>query len=500
MFTEPLDVLLIFTLTTPVIGWVAYKKAYRKIQGIYAALGLSVTIYFLYELHREVARNGIVLIVGQPPFNPPLGACLKIDTGSVFMAFLFAIIGLFATVYSIKYMERDTGLTEYYTLLLGMIAGMMGVVFSGDFFTLFVFWELMCLTSYALVAFRKQRWEPIEAGFKYLIMSAAGSATILLAMSFLYGITGTMNFADLATKLNSATPDGWLYVTLALIIVGFGVKVAIVPFHTWLPDAHSAAPSPISAMLSGVMVPTGAYALIRILILVFGSMQSAWQLTLAVFAVFTMFGGNMMAFLQTDLKRLLAFSTIAQMGYIVFGLSIASLPGLTGGLFHIMNHAIMKTLLFLCAGSFVHRVKTQDLRKLRGIRKTMPLTSMFFLIGAIAIIAVPPFNGFWSEWMILIGGIEAEMIPFSALMLANMIFSVIYYLRAIRMIWFEETTVVSEKAREAPAIMLIPTSILAALCIIIGVYPGPFITVASNAAQALLDVQGYINSILQTVI
>jgi len=165
-----------------------------------------------------------------------------------------------------------------------------------------------------------------------------------------------------------------------------------------------------------------------------------------------------------------------------------------------MNHAIMKTLLFLCAGSFVHRVKTQDLRKLRGIRKTMPLTSMFFLIGAIAIMAVPPFNGFWSEWMILIGGMEAEMIPFSALMLANMIFSVIYYLRAIRMIWFEETTVVSEKAREAPAIMLIPTFILAALCIIIGIYPGPFITVASNAAQALLDVQGYINSILQTVI
>jgi len=496
MFTEPLDVLLTFTVTTPVIGWVAYKKAYRKIQGIYAALGLSVTAYFLYELYKEVAEKGVVLIVGQLPFNPPLGACLKIDMLSIFMAFLFAMTGLFATVYSIKYMEHDTGLTEYYTLLLGMIAGMTGVVFAGDFFTLFVFWELMCLTSYALVAFRKQRWEPIEAGFKYLIMSAAGSATILLAMSFLYGMTGTVNFAALAASLNNATPDGWLYVTLTLIIVGFGIKAAIVPFHTWLPDAHSAAPSPISAVLSGVMVQTGAYALIRILLLVFGSMQPMWQITLALFAVFTMFGGNIVALLQNDLKRLLAFSTIAQMGYIIFGLSMASLSGLTGSLFHIMNHAIIKGLLFLCAGSFVHQVKTRDLRKLKGIRKTMPLTSMFFAIGALAIAAIPPLNGFWSEWMIVTAGIEAEMIPFSALMLANMVFSVVYYLRVVRMILLDEPTAASKKATEAPASMLIPTLILATLCIIIGFYPGPFITMASRAAEAALNLQAYIGSML----
>jgi multicomponent Na+:H+ antiporter subunit D len=497
MFSKPLDVLLIFTVTTPVIGWVAYKQRCRGIQGVYAALGLSVTAYpLLYELYKEVAEKGVILIVGQLPFNPPLGACLEIDMLSVFMAFLFAMTGLFATVYSIKYMEHDTGLTEYYTLLLGMIAGMMGVVFAGDFFTLFVFWELMCLTSYALVAFRKQRWEPIEAGFKYLIMSAAGSATILLAMSFLYGMTGTVSFAGLAARLNNAIPNSWLYVTLTLIIVGFGIKAAIVPFHTWLPDAHSAAPSSISAVLSGVMVPTGAYALIRILILVFGSMLPVWQMTLAVFAVFTMFGGNIMALLQNDLKRLLAFSTIAQMGYIIFGLSMASLSGLTGSLFHIMNHAIMKGLLFLCAGSFIHQVKTRDLRKLRGIRKTMPMTSVCLAIGAIAIAAIPPLNGFWSEWMIVTAGIEAEMILFSALMLANMILSVVYYVRVIRMILLEKPTAVSKKAREAPASMLIPTLVLAVLCILIGVYPGPFITVASRAAQAALDVQRYISSML----
>ena len=492
MFTAPLDVLLIFTVATPVIGWMAHKKAYRKIQGIYATVGLLVSAYFLYGLYMEVAEKGVVLIIGDLSTNSLLSASLKIDMLSIFMAFLFVLTGLFVTVYSITYMERDTGLTEYYTLLLGMIAGMIGVVFSGGFFTLFVFWELMCLTSYALVAFRKRKWESIEAGFKYLIMSTAGSATILLAMSFLYGMTGTLNFAGLATRLSVATPDGWLYVTLALIIVGFGIKTAIVPFHTWLPDAHSAAPSSISAILSGVMVQTGVYALFRILILVFGSQLSMWQITLAVFAGLTMFGGNMMALLQTDLKRLLAFSTIAQTGYIIFGLAIASQDGLTASLFHVMNHAIIKGLLFFCAGAFLHQAKTRDLRKLTGIGKTMPITGLFFAVGALAISAIPPLNGFWSEWLIMAAGIKGGMIPLSMLMLANLILSIVYYLRTIRIILMSKPTWVSKRASEAPKLLLIPMFILAALCILIGVYPGPFIAFASRAAEAALDLQRYI--------
>jgi len=495
MFTLPLDALLVFMVATPAVGWVAYKKGYRKVQGFYASACLVVVTLLLYGLYKEVAENGIVLIVGQLPFNPPLGACLEIDMLSVFMAFLCVIIGLFVTAYSIKFMERDSGLTEYYTLVLGMIAGMTGTAFAGDFFTLFVFWELMCLTSYALVAFRKQKWEPIEAGFKYLIMSVAGSATILLSMSFLYGMTGTLNFAALADSLANATSEGWLYITVALIIVGFGIKAAIVPFHTWLPDAHSAAPSPVSAMLSGVMVQTGAYALIRVLLLVFGSMQSVWQMTLAVFAILTMFGGNIMALLQNDLKRLLAFSTVAQMGYILFGFAIATPYGLSASLFHVMNHAIMKTLLFLCAGAFIRQTKTRDLRKLRGIRRAMPITSASFIIGTIAIAAFPPLNGFWSEMMIVAAGVRAEMIIFSALTLVNMALSVAYYFRLIHIIILEKPTKVSRRATEAPVSILVPISILAVLCVLIGVYPEPFMGAASRAAEAALNIEAYLGAL-----
>jgi multicomponent Na+:H+ antiporter subunit D len=482
VFTNPLNALLIFMITTPVIGWLAHKRRYRKIRDLYAISGLSVTAYFLLELYVDVSAKG--------PLSScylPFEACLQIDMFGVFMAIVYVMIGLLAAVYSVRYMERDTGLAEYYTLLLGMIAGMMGVVFAGDFFTLFVFWELMSLTSYALVAFRKKRWAPIEAGFKYLIMSAAGGATILLAMSFLYGMTGTLNFANLGATLGSVVPNEWLYVTLTLVIVGFGVKAAIVPFHTWLPDAHPEAPAPISALLSGALVQTGAYALIRVLLVVFGSVQNAWQMTLMVFAILTMFIGNLMALLQDDIKRLLAFSTIAQMGYILFGFSIASPQGLTGSLFHIMNHAIIKGLLFLCAGAFVHQVGTRDLKKLEGIRRKMPLTSILLAIGAIAIAAIPPLNGFWSEWLIVLAGVEAGMLLFSALMIINVLLSVAYYLRLIYVIVLKEPTPISEKATEAPRSMLIPIVVLAALCIIIGLYPGPFIALAEAAAKAALS-------------
>ncbi len=495
VFAKPLIALLVFMVATPLFRWIAHRKWYRKVLGIYSVLGLSVTAYFLYELYMEVSEKGVVLVVSQLPFSPSFGACLEIDMLSIFMALIYVMIGLFAAFYSIRYMEYDTGLTVYYTLLLGMVAGMMGVVFAGDFFTLFVFWELMSLTSYALVAFRKERWAPIEAGFKYLIMSAAGGATILLAMSFLYGMTGTLNFASLAVGLMAAASNEWLYVILVLIVVGFGVKAAIVPFHTWLPDAHPEAPAPISALLSAALVQTGAYALIRVLLLFFGSMQAVWQMTLVVFAVLTMFVGNLMALLQDDIKRLLAFSTIAQMGYILFGFSIATQQGLTASLFHIMNHAIMKSLLFLCAGAFVYKVGTRNLSKLEGIRRTMPVTSVLLAIGAVAIAAIPPLNGFWSEWMIVLAGIEAGMLAFSALMIVNILLSVAYYLRLIFVIVLKEPTPVSKEATEAPVSMLIPIIILAALCIIIGIYPGPFITWAEGAAKAALNLLEYINSV-----
>lgn len=281
-----------------------------------------------------------------------------------------------------------------------------------------------------------------------------------------------------------------------MIVVGFGITASIAPFHTWLPDAHAAAPSPISALLSGVVIKSGAYALVRCLFLLFPPEQFVWQSVMSIFAILTMFIGNFMAFLQKDIKRLLAFSSVVNMGYTIFVLSIGTEGGLTGSIFHILNHAIMKALLFLCAGSFIHRTETRNMDKLTGIGRKMPITATLFSIGALAAAGFPPLNGFMSEIMIIIAGIDAKLYMHSALMLLNILFSVAYYLLVIHTLIIKKPTLNHEEVKEAPKSMLATMIILAASCVIIGVYPAPFIDFANAAVKAALNVQAYIEAVI----
>jgi multicomponent Na+:H+ antiporter subunit D len=485
----------------PIVYWIGIKVRFKKLLDFWATLGFIISMYALYMLYDSV-KAGKVLVMSVANGILPASSLFEIDTLGIFMATLFLFIGLLTSVYSMKYMEKDTRLAEYYILLMLMVAGMLGVVFAGDFFTFFIFWEIMCLSSYVLVAFRKERWEPAEAGFKYLIMSASGSAMVLFAMSLLYGMAGTLNFADERLALSKPQLGGWALMAMVLVIVGFGIKAAMAPLHTWLPDAHPAAPSSISAMLSGVVIKAGAYALMRSLIMIFAPEAYSWQIVLAILAVITMTVGNLMALLQTDLKRLLAFSSVAQMGYVIFGISIATYYGITGSLFHIMNHAIMKSLLFLCSGAFLYAVDSRNLDELAGIGKKMRITGVMFTIGCLSIAGIPPLNGFQSELMILLSGIElggkgAIWYVLSAIMLVNLLFSVAYYLRLIQTLTLREPSTTSVNAREAPIGMLLPMGILTVLCIVIGIYPDPFISFSSNAAKAILDAGQYVSAIVK---
>ena len=482
MFTLPIDTLIVFTVTTPFVGWIERKLHRKIISGIYAAVGFALSGFMLYQLSSQALSSPMVVPIHAGVFE----ACLRVDALSVFAAAIFLAMGFLVTVYSLKYMERDTGLSLYYTLLLAMITGMLGVVAAGDFFTLFVFWEFMCIPSYVLVAFRKQQWEPVEAGFKYLVMSSAGSATILYGMSILYGLTGTLNFAQLSVVMTSAAANVWGYVSLAFILIGFGVKASMFPLHTWLPDAHPAAPSSISALLSGIVIKAGAYGIIRTLFMIFLPSRFSWQIALAVFAALTMTYGNFAALLQKDIKRLLAYSSIAQMGYILFAISTTTSYGLTAGLMHTMNHALMKGLLFLCAGAFIYRAGTRNLDELKGIGHKMPLTAVIFTVAALSISGVPPLNGFVSEFMIVYAGVNAGMLAFTVVMLINILLGFAYYLRLIKIIVWSTPTENVKKVKRAPALMLLPMALMTLSCIIIGLYPAPFIEMASKAAQAVI--------------
>ncbi|MHC1563872.1 MAG: proton-conducting transporter transmembrane domain-containing protein [Candidatus Hecatellaceae archaeon] len=503
MFTWVIDILVLFAIAISLAGALARYRGNLNIPlGIVSTIGFGISIYFWYNLYLEVQAAGGVLVLKALPALA--SSCLRIDMLSLFFSFLFLLVGFVASFFSMRYMEHDTGHPQYYALLLSMVAGMVGVSYAGDFFTLFFFWELMAITSYVLVAFRKHLWEPVEAGFKYLVMSAAGSALMLLAIALLYGLTGITDLAGIASAIKggAVTPTlkTWLYFAIAIIVAGFGVKASIVPLHTWLPDAHPAAPTPISAMLSGVVIKTGVYAIMRMLGLVVYPAALDWTMVamvVAFFAALTMTVGNVMALLQEDVKRLLAYSSIAHIGYITLGISVGLIGGAIGfygytaGLLHTMNHAIMKGLAFLAVGAFIHAAGTRKLSELVGIGHRMRAMAVIFTIAVLALSGVPPTNGFISELMLVLATVNAGLYILVAVMLANILIGFGYYLRLLYIMVWQSPRSELAVVKGSSWLMLIPTGILAALCILIGVYPAPFLAFASQAAQALANLSAY---------
>jgi formate hydrogenlyase subunit 3/multisubunit Na+/H+ antiporter MnhD subunit len=340
---------------------------------------------------------------------------------------------------------------------------------------------------------------------KYLYMGAVGSTTILYAISFLYGIAGTLNIGYIGQQMRSAlvTPGVVSVGTLliVLLIAGFGVKAAIVPMHTWLIDAHPAAPSGISAMLSGVVIKTAVFALVRILFVDFPFATFDWRPVIGFVAIITMIVASISALLQTDLKRLLAYSSVLNIGFIFIGFAVVtsiSNLGPTASFFQILNHAVAKGLLFLCAGAFLHAAGTRDLGQLGGIGKKMPLTALAFGIGAFAIAGVPPLNGFYSKILLLWSAAQlGGLLGYSLLVigLLSSAVAVYFYLRIVQVIAFGDPSRRLADVKEAPKPMLIAMLILAALCIVIGVYPTPFYNLAQQVASALADFASYFSAV-----
>lgn len=494
-FPLPLAVLLVGSLVVPLISILSGKRGTPGARSYWALLVSSLTLASIYVLYTQLlaAKNNILLfhIWGQ---QPPLGGSFEVDMLGLFMAFSISFLGLLVTIYTISYMKSEQRLTEFYSLLLLAMAGMMGVVFAGDMLTLFVFWEMMSITSYVLVAFMKDNWRGIEAGFKYLIMSSMAGAFILLSMSFLYGLTGSLNFAALASTLKGAPLSPWFVLLFAAVIIGFGVKSAIVPLHTWLPDAYSEAPDPISALLAGIATETALFALIRILYLVFD--PSVFMIPVAVFAVATMSLGNILALRQDDLKRLLAYSSIAQIGYMLIGVSTGLAYGLFGVFLHIFNNSLMKGMAFLAAGNITHQTGQRNINNMQGLVKVMPITTISLTIALLGLGGVPGTNGFISKFVLLSSAIGANLSILAVIGVINVAISMAYYLRVVM-------TLLNGKApndsgrKEAPLLMVGVIAFMAVLIVVLGIFPNPILGFASDASNSLLSgLNNYIGAVL----
>lgn len=427
-------------------------------------------------------------------------AVFSLDSLGVALALLATAMAALISTYSLGYMKHEKRLETYYPLLLLMVTGVVGIGFATDFLTLFVFFELMAVTSYALVTFKKHKRDAVEAGVKYVILSAAGSAIALFGISLIYGQTGTLSIDGAFGTIRNTSMS---MVAVIMLLIGFGVKAAIVPLHTWLPDAHSAAPSGISAMLSGIVIQAGFIALVKTLI-VFQAANISVGLLLIGFALLTMTVGNMLAFTQVsvkkaDLKRVLAYSSIAQMGYIILGFGLwmeyGTIIGLQGSLFHIMTHAFMKGLAFLTAGLIIYRLGTRELAKMRGIGHLMPVTAFCFTIAALSLAGAPPLSGFMSEWMIFRAGVDAAEviggwgILITLIAIINSIISLGYYMPIIKT-FFLKPKRKWVGVKETPMSMMIPILLMTSITITLGIWPELGLRVIQPVVDALTAIGG----------
>ncbi len=445
------------------------KRIYSKLPDIVANVVLLIVLVFAVD---SIGSPLTVYKVGgwMPVNGVPIGIHLVLDGLSAFMLVIVNLIGFLAALYSVEYMEKYTEKTKYYILFLLMVAGMNGVILAGDMFNLFVFLEIAAIASYALVAFGTEA-EELEASFKYQVMGTIASGMILLGISLLYAHVGTLNMADTAQIIAASGPNKLIYFVACLFVMGFGLKAAIMPFHAWLPDAHPSAPAPISAMLSGVLIKAiGVYALARIFfnVLGFGTMQSFLWL-LMILGSLSMVAGALLAIGQKDFKRLLAYSSISQIGFIIFAFGLGTPLGFLGGLFHLLNHAVFKGLLFLNSGAIDYAVGTRDLRKMGGLAKKMPTTGKTSLIASMSIAGIPPFNGFWSKLIIIIACVQAGKISFAVFAIIASILTLASFLKVQKYGFFDKISDELKNIKEVPMLMRASMIVLAVLCVIGGV-------------------------------
>lgn len=415
----------------------------------------------------------------------PVGIYLVLDGFSVLMLCIINLIGFIALFYSLSYIKKYTAEVNYYALFCLIIAGMNGVVLSGDLFNLFVFLEVSVISSYALVAFGVGKTE-LEASYKYQVLGVLASMLILMAIGLIYWKTKTLNIADVRNVLESGYSEPFYIFVQVLLIAGFGLKAAIIPFHAWLPDAHSSAPSPISAMLSGVLIKAvGIYVLIRLFFNMFVFSHEI-AVVFAVLGTISMVVGALVALMQWDLKRLLAYSSISQIGYVVmaFGMGMillargenlsAATLAIAGGMYHLVNHAVFKGLLFLNAGALEHRLDTRDLKKMGGLSRAMPVTSTTSFMASMSISGIPPFNGFFSKLIIIIAAVNGKFYLLAALAVVVSIITLAYFLKFQRFAFFNKGSGnLGDRITEVPFAMSFSMVLLAILCLALSLLAFP---------------------------
>jgi|Deesub1362B_J571_1020462.scaffolds.fasta_scaffold00105_67 multicomponent Na+:H+ antiporter subunit D len=501
-------------------------KGNRKLIQAYALTGTGLTLVSSFKLFQlaYASENPLVYTFGK--WIAPIGIVYEVDKLSALIALITAALMFLIAIYSYRYLEHDEGLEWYYTLYLGLESGLLGVLLTGDAFNLFVMIEVTSIAAYALVMFYRDRGDSVTAGFKYGLIGAIGTTMYFIALGILYGAFGTVNFAHLAMKIHlpaasfikvssgyvtldvllKAEPTWNIIlasgVALALATWAFLIKAAIVPNHFWLPEAHPAAPSPISAILSGLVVNVGVYAMIRFLYTVYSDVSGELAhvvnvlsaVVIALGAVSALFGAFMMT-IQKDVKRLIAYSTIMHMGYLFMAVGVGSSLGLQAAVFHLINHAVAKALLFLAAGIFIHAVGSRNVENLAGLGRKMPIATFSLAIATLSLVGVPPFNVFFSK-LALFNALIEENFGLALVLVISSAIALFAYMKVFYIIWFGKPR--KEIEVKEPMSMSLVVLVLALTCLAIGLLaPVILDKFIAPAAEQTVNYQVYIKAILE---
>ena len=430
---------------------------------------------------------------------------LRVDGISLLVAGTVLTLGTFVILFSGPYMAGEVGEEKYYAMLLAMIGVMIGLACAGDLFNLWVWFEAMAVSSYLLVAFYREQAASLEAGMKYLIQSAIGSVLVLVGVALVLANAGTLDMAGVREAVSGSDVNRWVWLGAgALFIVGFGVKVAFVPLHTWLPDAHSQAPSGISAMLSGVVIEVGLIAMLRALSVLTGLGES-WGVLFLAFGALNIVYGNLLALRQTYVKRMLAFSSLSHVGYMLMGLGIAFSSGLElgaqGAFFHLFNHMLMKGLAFLAVGALLYALFLQNdshspltISDLAGASQKYPLVAFALSAALLGLGGLPPLAGFMSKWQIFVAGFETQngwIMALMVFMALNSVLSLAYYAPLVNMMYRGSPSQAVNAGKPISMAISLPILLMALAVILLGFFPHAMNWITQPAAQHLLAAFGY---------
>ncbi len=457
----------------------------------FAILACWITFGLSVALLDQVLTNGVVRYE-MGGWAAPWGIEYRVDLLSAFVLLLVSGIGAIVLTFAPRSLSDEVPVSRHYlfcSVYLLCLTGLLGIAITGDLFNVFVFLEISALSSYALIAMGGRR-QALPAAFQYLVMGTIGATFILIGIGLMYMMTGTLNMEDMATRLAAVDGVRTGLVAFGFFTVGVALKMALFPLHVWLPNAYTYAPSVVTAFLAATATKVSVYILLRFVFGVFGVEFAFERLGLTTILLPLSLAGivvaSTVAIYQRNIKRMLAYSSVAQIGYMVLGISFATATGLTAGIVHLFNHALIKGGLFMAMGCVMLRLKSVDIDDMAGIGRKMPFTMAAWAVGGLGLIGVPVTAGFISKWYLIRGALELNWWPVAVLVLLSSLLALVYVWRVIETAFFKEPSERAQTATEAPLSMLIPTWVLIGASIFFGLMTSRSAGIAQQAAEALL--------------